>query len=284
MSREQRGEISPQPDHRTASRRSSQPWSSRSAGSGPSRWWLRASTRSSATTSLRPPRPSGDSLLCPRGNWCRCCWSAAPSPPACARRSSVKGELAGDRPVRWLLLAYLIPLLDVLRALGMPIQYTFFEPLLLTGISGGDGRLGSRLARRPGLDALASFARVGREWATPGSRRGLSSDAVGRHLAADGGGGRMVVPAGLPSVRRIPARLSRFRPFRLPRRQHVGRPGLPAGDTQPAARSGTISIPAWPCSRRCGDCGRTPSCSSCCRLSAWRRRPVGISRSHGCGA
>lgn len=39
-------------------------------------------------------------------------------------------------PVRWLLLAYLIPLLDVFRAWGLPIPFTFFEPLLLTWISG----------------------------------------------------------------------------------------------------------------------------------------------------
>lgn len=37
---------------------------------------------------------------------------------------------------RWLLSAYGIPLLDLLRALGVPIAYTCFEPLLLTGIAG----------------------------------------------------------------------------------------------------------------------------------------------------
>jgi uncharacterized membrane protein len=41
-----------------------------------------------------------------------------------------------SRPVRWLLLAYLVPLLDVPRAGGLPIPYTFVEPLLLTWISG----------------------------------------------------------------------------------------------------------------------------------------------------
>lgn len=40
------------------------------------------------------------------------------------------------RPVRWLLAAYLIPAADALRALGLPIALTFFEPLLLTWISG----------------------------------------------------------------------------------------------------------------------------------------------------
>jgi hypothetical protein len=38
------------------------------------------------------------------------------------------------RPVRWLLAAYLIPAADALRALGLPIALTFFEPLLLTSI------------------------------------------------------------------------------------------------------------------------------------------------------
>ncbi len=43
---------------------------------------------------------------------------------------------AWSRPVRWLLLAYTVPLLDVLRVAGLAIPYTFVEPLLLTWITG----------------------------------------------------------------------------------------------------------------------------------------------------
>ncbi len=49
-----------------------------------------------------------------------------------ARRQGRGMDTAG----RWLLFAYSVPLLDLLRALGVPIEYTFFEPLLLTGTSG----------------------------------------------------------------------------------------------------------------------------------------------------
>lgn len=45
-------------------------------------------------------------------------------------------SLAWSKPVRWLLLAYTIPLLDVLRVAGLAIPYTFGEPLLLTWITG----------------------------------------------------------------------------------------------------------------------------------------------------
>lgn len=53
----------------------------------------------------------------------------------CAYSARCQGrgvETAG----RWLLLAYSVPLLDCLRTRGVPIEITYFEPLLLTGISG----------------------------------------------------------------------------------------------------------------------------------------------------
>ncbi len=54
---------------------------------------------------------------------------------ACARVAHREGRLVGVGG-RWLLVAYAVPLLDSLRALGMQVEYTFFEPLLLTGITG----------------------------------------------------------------------------------------------------------------------------------------------------
>ncbi len=43
-------------------------------------------------------------------------------------------------PTAWLLVAWLIPLADFLRLAGVPIEHTFFESLLLAGITGAAGR------------------------------------------------------------------------------------------------------------------------------------------------
>ncbi|NLF73295.1 MAG: DUF2079 domain-containing protein [Candidatus Anammoximicrobium sp.] len=54
---------------------------------------------------------------------------------ACVDTARRRGRWLGTAG-RWLMLAYSVPLLDALRVLGVVIEYTFWEPLLLTGISG----------------------------------------------------------------------------------------------------------------------------------------------------
>ena len=54
---------------------------------------------------------------------------------ACTRRNQADSRPVGQS-TRWLLAAYLIPLADVLRALGLAVPVTFLEPLWLAWISG----------------------------------------------------------------------------------------------------------------------------------------------------
>jgi hypothetical protein len=77
----------------------------------------------------------------PFKNWCKTTSAVEPSPsgrgPGEGRQFRVVvSHQFLSKPVRWLLLAYVVPLLDVFRAAGLPIPVTCLEPLLLTWISG----------------------------------------------------------------------------------------------------------------------------------------------------
>jgi uncharacterized membrane protein len=61
---------------------------------------------------------------------------------AAARFCSLAAGNQGRRhtAIRWLLLAYVVPLLDALRTAGASIPHTFLEPLLLVFVAGAVGR------------------------------------------------------------------------------------------------------------------------------------------------
>ncbi len=70
-------------------------------------------------------------------------------------------------PTRWLLVAWLVPLLDLARLPGLPIPCTFFEPILMAGITGAAVRgivvaIGTRRNPDPAqeLDSTHPIART----------------------------------------------------------------------------------------------------------------------------
>lgn len=52
------------------------------------------------------------------------------------RRVGRVSQQACPRPARWLLAAWIVPLLDLIRLTGVEIRYTFLEPLLVAGLTG----------------------------------------------------------------------------------------------------------------------------------------------------
>ena len=153
----------------------SQPSSSPSAGSGPSRWWLRGEHQIVGYDVLASAPAIWGFLALPAWKLVSMLLVSGTFAAACAYSARRQGRWLGTAGC-WLLSAYSIPLLDLLRALGMPIEYTSFEPLLLTGISGAAmAALARDWPAAPVFGAsVASHARMQSQGGRrPGLRRGL---------------------------------------------------------------------------------------------------------------